>query len=221
MMRGHGFDEGNLFSDYQVGNHPSVEPTYQPNPPFARFPLSSVHPPSTAPRREFGGTSSLFVGDISVNCDEERLYDLFCHYGEIESIQLKKSDRDSTRAHLGFGFIKFTNRDAAARALNDLNGFFSLGRAIRVGWAQDYDKRPQNRMQNFHQSKSDDPKKNRQTAQIHVTFVSRELNRRVSELDLGKVFGKFGNLVDIAIKKNAINKVMLDPFVLFFIETIH
>ncbi len=55
-----------------------------------------------------------------------------------------------------------------------------------------------------------DPKKN-QTAQIHVMFMTRALNRRVSELDLGGVFSRYGNLIDVAIKKNVINHVRSFP----------
>ncbi len=160
-------------------------------------------------------TTTLFLGDLSVICDEENLYDLFRHYGDIETIQLKKSDRDPQRAHLGFGFIKFSTRESAERAMQDLNGYFYLGRAMRVGWADDYDKRRGGAVGFGGQQRAFGNKKNRQTAQIHVMFVSRELNRRVSELDLGGVFGQFGNLVDIAIKKNAINPVSSSPFIAF------
>ncbi len=149
-------------------------------------------------------TTTLFLGDLSVICDEANLSQLFSRFGVVESVQLKKSDRDPQRAHLGFGFIKFATRDSAERALQEMNGYFFLGRAMRVGWAVDYGKKSsQGSME-----QASDPKKN-QTAQIHVMFVTRELNRRVSELDIGGVFRRYGNLVDIAIKKNAINHVRI------------
>ena len=158
-------------------------------------------------------TSTLFIGDLSINCDEESIYRLFSSYGEIDIIQLKRSDRDPQRVHLGFGFIKFTTTEAAERALHGLNGYFFLGRSIRVGWAEDHDSRTNRRLKgsggqpSISDLRSADPKKNRQTAQIHVTFLSSEMGRRISELELGNIFGQFGNLVDIAIKKNAINPV--------------
>ena len=73
---------------------------------------------------------------------------------------------------------------------------------MRVGWALINGER------HHLKEKAPDAKKN-QTAQIHVMFVTRELDRRVSELDLGAVFNRFGNLVDIAIKKNCINTVKI------------
>ncbi len=35
---------------------------------------------------------TLFLGDLSVICDEIKLYDLFSHFGVVETVQLKKSD---------------------------------------------------------------------------------------------------------------------------------
>ncbi len=155
-------------------------------------------------------TATLFLGDLAVLCDEVKLYDLFIRFGAIESVQLKKSERDPQRAHLGFGFIKFANRASAERALQEMNGYFFLGRALRVGWALDSGKQQSSTSMEL----SHDPKKN-QTAQIHVMFVTRELNRRVSELDIGAVFRRYGNLVDIAIKKNCVSLVSAFIFLTF------
>lgn len=157
-------------------------------------------------------TTTLFLGDLSVICDEIKLYELFSRFGEVETVQLKKSDRDPQRAHLGFGFIKFATHDSAERALQEMNGYFFLGRAMIVDWAVDYGKKGSQCLEITMAPKS------KPTAQIHVMFVTRELNRRVSELDLGGVFSRYGNLVDIAIKKNAINhvRVLLTPTLPFF-----
>ncbi len=148
--------------------------------------------------------TTLFLGDLSVICDEIKLYELFSRFGAVESVQMKKSDRDPQRAHLGFGFVKFASHDSAETALQEMNGYFFLGRAIIVDWALDFGKKGSHCLE-----KTMAPKSKPTTAQIHVMFVTRELNRRVSELDLGGVFSRYGNLVDIAIKKNATNSVRL------------
>ena len=145
-------------------------------------------------------TTTLFLGDLSVLCSEIHVRELFGRYGQLERVQLKKSDRDPHRAHLGFGFVKFSSRLSAERALEELNGCFFMGRAMRVGWAEDY-----NRIGG--EVKARDPKKSRETAQLHVSFVCDDARRMVSEMELGLVFGVFGNVVDIAIKKNVLNKV--------------
>lgn len=150
-------------------------------------------------------STTLFVGDLSVLCDEEKLFDLFHTFGKIESIQLKKSDIDHQRAHLSYGFIKFFTHEAAATALDQLNGMPYLGRNLRVGWADDH---PAN---HYAHTKpvinTVPPKKNNPTAQIHVTFVSKNVHQPISELDLRNIFERFGNVVDVAIKKSVFNKV--------------
>lgn len=133
-------------------------------------------------------------------CNEKYVFELLSQYGELERVELKKSDRNPHRVHLGFGFVKFTSRGSAERALEELNGYFFMGRALRVGWADDY-----NRIGS--EVKARDPKKNREKAQLHVSFSCDDSLIMVSEMDLGLVFGVFGNVVDIAIKKNVLNKV--------------
>ncbi len=160
--------------------------------------LMNILETSPPPSEDF--KTSLFLGDLSITCDESNLFELFSRFGVVESVQLKKSERDRQRAHLGFGFIKFATRESAERALQEMNGYFFLGRAMRVGWALINGER------HHMKEKAPDAKKN-QTAQIHVMFVTRELNRRVSELDIGEAFRRYGNLVDVAIKKIATNYV--------------
>lgn len=141
--------------------------------------------------------ATLFVGDISILCNEDTIHDLFSPYGSIESIELKKSDRDPTRAHLSYGFVKFFSPESAELAMKDLNGKFVQGRCLRVGWA---DANPRGGKGCV------DKKKINQTAQIHVIFVCKDMEM-ISELELGAVFGRFDNLVDIAIKKNDVHHV--------------
>ena len=108
------------------------------------------------------------------------------------------------REPIGFGFIKFVTHDSAERALTEMNGYFFLGRSMRVAWALDSEKKASQSLM----EQATYPKKN-QTAEVHVMFVTKELKRRVSELDLGAVFSPYGNLVDIAIKKIVMNNVRI------------
>ena len=75
---------------------------------------------------------------------------------------------------------------------------------MRVGWALNSAEQQFQYLVEKHQS----PHKY-QTSQIHVMFVTRELNRRVSELNLGAAFRRYGNLVDIVIKKNAVYSIRI------------
>lgn len=77
-------------------------------------------------------TTTLFLGDLSVYCQEKEVFALFRNYGPIESIQIKRSDDSAVRKpHLSYGFVKFQHRESAERALMGLNGKLLLGRALR------------------------------------------------------------------------------------------
>jgi RNA recognition motif-containing protein len=144
---------------------------------------------------------TLFVGDISIFCDEKNLYELFSSFGEVDSIQLKKPETNSTKSHLSYGFIKFRHRDSAEIALQKADGFVFLGRALRLGWACDSPgkKSPLDRSLENHRKKP--------TAQLHVTFTSRHPTVLVTEASLRNVFNRFGDVVDVTVKKTVVNQV--------------
>jgi hypothetical protein len=164
--------------------------------------------------RASNNATTLFVGDISILCNEETIFDTFRVYGEIESVQLKKSERDPQRAHLSYGFVKFVSPESASLALQELNGKFVQGRCLRVGWADD-NGGPGVVIRGG--KSSHDQKKNNQTAQIHVMFICKDITIMISELNLGSAFGRFGNLVDIAIKKNVLNTVSFSQILMLTI----
>lgn len=73
--------------------------------------------------------STLFVGDLSVYCTERELCKLFCTYGSIEFVQIKRES--GRQEHLSYGFVKFNARESAERALQELNGIDVYGRKLR------------------------------------------------------------------------------------------
>lgn len=62
-------------------------------------------------------TTTLFLGDISVLCNEKHVFELLSQYGELERVELKKSDRVWDSAS--------SSRGSAETALEELNGFSS------------------------------------------------------------------------------------------------
>lgn len=77
---------------------------------------------------------SLFLGDLSVYCTEQDLYEIFQSFGPIESIQLKRKSTANGRP--SYGFIQYRFRESAEEALRVMNGRVVHGRAIRLGWAE-------------------------------------------------------------------------------------
>ena len=75
----------------------------------------------------------IFVGNLSYRTTEDQLADLFSQVGEVVSATLV-TDRDTGRSR-GFAFVEM-DRDAAAKAIEQFNGYELDGRAINVNEAR-------------------------------------------------------------------------------------
>lgn len=67
----------------------------------------------------------------------------------------------------------------------------------RLGWAT-----PKNSLAAQLQPKLDTSNKNRATAQIHISFISKQINFLVTEATLRNLFERFGTVDDVTIKKS-------------------
>jgi len=83
---------------------------------------------------EFPDESSLFIGDLSRTVSEETLMKIFSECGPVEAVDIKRDK--VTKNNLGYGFVKYRDRQVAERAKHRMNGLEIGGRAIRIGWAQ-------------------------------------------------------------------------------------
>src|SRR5437763_1853855 len=77
---------------------------------------------------------NLFVGNMNFQTTESDLRALFEPFGEIVRIQVM-TDRDTGRSR-GFGFVEMADDDAAAKAIESLNGKELDGRALNVNEAR-------------------------------------------------------------------------------------
>ena len=80
-------------------------------------------------------SSKLFVGGLSWNTTSEALEQAFASCGDVVEAKVV-TDRDSGRSR-GFGFVTFQDDQAAARAIEELDGSALDGRTIRVDRAND------------------------------------------------------------------------------------
>lgn len=80
-------------------------------------------------------SKKIFVGGISFQADDDDLRELCEQFGEVVEVKIIM-DRETGRSR-GFGFVTFTDDDAAETAINELDGSDFLGRTIRVNEAQE------------------------------------------------------------------------------------
>ena len=80
-------------------------------------------------------SKKLFVRNLSWNITSEELKEVFAQFGEIEDAVVI-NDRETGRSR-GFGFVTFTEEEAADKAIEVANGQEVDGREIVVDVAQD------------------------------------------------------------------------------------
>ncbi|GKY98809.1 hypothetical protein MPSEU_000837000 [Mayamaea pseudoterrestris] len=75
------------------------------------------------------GEIKLYVGNISFECTEEDLKQVFSEVGPVGDVSLV---RDDTGRPKGFGFVTLRKREDGMKALEQLNGMDIKGREIAV-----------------------------------------------------------------------------------------
>ena len=71
---------------------------------------------------------TLFVGDLSLFCDDGCLSSLFTPFGSVTNSQIRRGRRGDS---LLYGFVEFASKDSAQTAMNALDGKKFMGRTIR------------------------------------------------------------------------------------------
>jgi cold-inducible RNA-binding protein len=76
----------------------------------------------------------IYVGNLSYNTTEETLRELFGQYGEVTSVNMV-TDRASGRSR-GFAFVEMATDEAAAAAVEGVNGKTVDDRELKVAEAR-------------------------------------------------------------------------------------
>ena len=84
--------------------------------------------------------TNIYVGNISYQTTQDDLHAVFSPFGGIERVNVV-TDRDTGQPR-GFAFVEMTERDAAEKAIAQLNGTELNGRAINVNEAKPKAPRP-------------------------------------------------------------------------------
>lgn len=83
--------------------------------------------------------NKLFVRNLSFNCADSDLSELFTQFGEVTSAKVAV-DRDTGRGR-GFGFVEMSTQKAAEEAIRGLEGREFEGRVIHVAMSEPREKR--------------------------------------------------------------------------------
>jgi len=84
-------------------------------------------------------STKIYVGNLPFSVTQEKLKELFEPFGDIEEA-IVISDRFSGRSK-GFGFVTFTDKKDADKAIEGMNGKEIDGREIKVNEARPMESR--------------------------------------------------------------------------------
>jgi cold-inducible RNA-binding protein len=83
--------------------------------------------------------TKLYVGNLTYSVDNNQLEEMFSSFGEVRSAQVVM-DRDTGRSK-GFGFVEFSDPQAASAAIAEMNGKDVGGRSLTVNEARPREER--------------------------------------------------------------------------------
>lgn len=144
-------------------------------------------------------TYSLYCGNLSFDCRPGDLRELFRGIGKIENVEIAEHNGRSK----GFGFVDFSSRDSAKRALQKLDGRDFQGRPLKLKWDRDT------------AAGNDPPGKSHSTASggggndpalPNTTVYVGNLSYDCRWQDLKQLFTKFGRVEHAEIAENPATK---------------
>ena len=90
---------------------------------------------------------SIYVGNLSFEVTQDDLTGVFAEYGTVKRVQLP-TDRESGRPR-GFGFVEMETEAAETAAIDALDGFNWMGRALKVNKAKPREERSRSDSRNW------------------------------------------------------------------------
>jgi polyadenylate-binding protein len=135
--------------------------------------------------------NNVFVKNLSESTTKEDLLKVFSEYGNITSAVVMVGMDGKSRC---FGFINFESPDAAARAVEELNGKKINDKEWYVGRAQKKSEREMDLKRSFQQSMKDAADKY-QGQNLYL----KNLNDGISDDQLRELFSSFGKITSCKV----------------------
>ncbi len=129
----------------------------------------------------------LFVGDLSILCEEADLHDLFMQFGDVDHVNIARKGCTS----LLYGFVKMRDARCALAAISELDGVLYMGRYLRVKDAECVTRECLQK----------------DILPIHFKFLIMSDDQVVSESELRSLFSRYGEVLDVSVRKSYVDKV--------------
>jgi polyadenylate-binding protein len=135
--------------------------------------------------------TNVFVKNLPTSMDEDGLKKLCEDFGVVSSHVIMKDDNNTSK---GFGFVNFETPEAAAAAVDGLNGKEVGGNTLYAGRAQKKTERRQ-LLETEHMSRRRELEAKTQGVNLYV----KNLDESIDDEELRKAFADFGNITSAKV----------------------
>ena len=152
--------------------------------------------PSSAPKQDTSKHYHIFVGDLSMDMEQQQLREAFQPFGEISDCKIIKDPQ--TLKSKGYGFVSFVKKVDAENAIQSMNGQWLGSRPIRTNWATR--KPPAPVPKEVKQLSYDEVYS--QSSSTNCTVYCGGLTQNLTEEIMRQTFNQFGQIQEIRVFKD-------------------
>ncbi|KAK1827685.1 hypothetical protein QBC39DRAFT_167554 [Podospora conica] len=141
--------------------------------------------------------TNVYVKNISPDVTDDQFRDLFTKFGDVTSSSLARDNE--TGKSRGFGFVNFTTHEAAAAAVDQLNGNDFHGQELYVGRAQKKHEREEELRKSYEAARLEKANKYQ-----GVNLYIKNLDDDVDDDKLRQMFSEFGPITSAKVMRDSL-----------------
>ena len=142
--------------------------------------------------------TNVYVKNISTEVTDDEFRELFEKYGDVTSSSLARDQEGKSR---GFGFVNFTTHEAAAKAVEELNGKDFHGQDLYVGRAQKKHEREEELRKSYEAARLEKASKYQ-----GVNLYIKNLDDDVDDEKLRQMFAEFGPITSAKVMRDSVTE---------------
>ncbi|ORY62495.1 uncharacterized protein BCR38DRAFT_345745 [Pseudomassariella vexata] len=142
--------------------------------------------------------TNVYVKNINPEASDDDFRLLFEAFGDVTSSSLARDQEGKSR---GFGFVNFTTHEAAAKAVDDLNGKDFQGQDLYVGRAQKKHEREEELRKSYEAARQEKANKYQ-----GVNLYIKNLNDDVDDDKLRVLFSEFGPITSAKVMRDSLSE---------------